>query len=265
MTETSLDPAILAYYQHRNDESQRLTRSAHGRVEFARTQELLRRFLPAAPARVLDVGGGTGVHARWLAEDGYSVRLIDPVPDHVTRASQLPGVEAAIGDARALDLPDNSVTAALLLGPLYHLVGVEDRVRALREARRTTCPGGVIAAAAINRYLPLLELSALGRLDEPALAACQDLVATGRHRDDPAGFTTAYFHHPDELAAEFRAAGLAEVTVLGVEGPSTPALDNVPIDQVDALLPSAIRCARAVEADPALIATSPHFLAIAYA
>lgn len=35
-----------------------------------RAQELLRRFLPPAPARVLDVGGGTGIHAEWLVRDG---------------------------------------------------------------------------------------------------------------------------------------------------------------------------------------------------
>ncbi len=62
------------------DEGSRLTRSPHGRLEFLRTQSLLRRFLPSVPARILDVGGGTGIHAAWLAEDGYEIDLIDPVP-----------------------------------------------------------------------------------------------------------------------------------------------------------------------------------------
>ena len=35
-----------------------------------------------------------------------------------------PGIDSVIADARALDLPDNSTDAVLLLGPLYHL---EDR------------------------------------------------------------------------------------------------------------------------------------------
>ncbi|WP_261808657.1 bifunctional 2-polyprenyl-6-hydroxyphenol methylase/3-demethylubiquinol 3-O-methyltransferase UbiG [Nonomuraea sp. C10] len=61
-----------------------------------------RSFAQPAPARVLDVGGGTGVHAEWLAADGYDVELIDPVPLHVARAERLPGVTARLGHARAL-------------------------------------------------------------------------------------------------------------------------------------------------------------------
>jgi len=41
--------------------------------------ELLLRLLPVAPARVLDVGGGPGVYASWLASLGYEVTLVDPV------------------------------------------------------------------------------------------------------------------------------------------------------------------------------------------
>ncbi len=65
MTDPVPDPMIQAFYRDRYDEDQRLVRSGHGRLEFARTQELLRRHLPPPPGRILDVGGGTGAHARW--------------------------------------------------------------------------------------------------------------------------------------------------------------------------------------------------------
>jgi 2-polyprenyl-3-methyl-5-hydroxy-6-metoxy-1,4-benzoquinol methylase len=32
------------------------------------------------PARIVDVGGATGVYARPLAEAGYQVNAVDPVP-----------------------------------------------------------------------------------------------------------------------------------------------------------------------------------------
>jgi ubiquinone/menaquinone biosynthesis C-methylase UbiE len=57
--------AISGYYD-RGGELDRLT-AGRGRLEFLRTQDVLRRLLPPSPARVLDVGGGTGVHARWRA------------------------------------------------------------------------------------------------------------------------------------------------------------------------------------------------------
>ena len=46
-------------------------RFRHNRLELLRTRELLQRQLPSPLAVVLDVGGGTGVHAAWLAGRGY--------------------------------------------------------------------------------------------------------------------------------------------------------------------------------------------------
>src|SRR5919201_6232747 len=57
------------------------------RIEFARTRELLERFLPPPPARVLDVGGGPGRYAAWMAGSGYAVHLVDPIPLHVEQAT----------------------------------------------------------------------------------------------------------------------------------------------------------------------------------
>ena len=146
-------------------EQQRLVRTPHGRLEFLRTQELLRRVLTPS-ASVLDVGGGTGVHAEWIARDGHQVHLIDVVPAHVEAAARLPGVTAAVGDARELAIEDGNVDVVLLLGPLYHLVEAVERARALAQARRVLRPGGVLAAAGISRYLSALELGSNGTLVE---------------------------------------------------------------------------------------------------
>src|SRR3954463_10956653 len=113
---------LRRFYAQEYVEDVRLTRSPHGRLEFARTVELLGRVLPAPPARVLDVGGGTGIHARWLAEAGYDVTLLDLMPEHVAQAARIEGVRAVVGDARALEAEDQAFDVVLLLGPLYHLV-----------------------------------------------------------------------------------------------------------------------------------------------
>jgi hypothetical protein len=57
---TDPDPLIHAFYRDRYVEDDRLSRTAHGQLEFLRTQELLRRYLPVPPATVLDGGGATG-------------------------------------------------------------------------------------------------------------------------------------------------------------------------------------------------------------
>src|SRR5688500_18301116 len=72
----------------RGGEAQRLSRGLN-RVELARTQEVVGtrlRSLGPPPRVVLDVGGGAGVYAYWLAQRGYEVHLLDPVPLHVDQA-----------------------------------------------------------------------------------------------------------------------------------------------------------------------------------
>ena len=68
-------PEILEYYA-RGEEDGRLAHRGHHRLELARMQDLLERLLPPPPASVLDVGGGSGVYAEWLAARGYAVTLI---------------------------------------------------------------------------------------------------------------------------------------------------------------------------------------------
>jgi SAM-dependent methyltransferase len=251
--------AMLAHYR-RGDEGARLSRTGHSRLELVRMRELLPRFLPPAPARVLDVGGATGVHAEWLAAAGYAVHLIDPVPEHVRAASAYGTFTATEGDARRLHEPDASVDAVLMLGPLYHLTSPDDRLAALREAHRVLRPGGVLLAAAIGRYMALLEWAATGGLTESVAAKLKPVVATGTH-DPSLGFTTAHFHLPDELRDEVTTAGFAHVRVIGIEGPSWPAVDAAAPDRAD-MIDSALRSARMVEADPAMLPASAHLLAV---
>ncbi|GGW51407.1 hypothetical protein GCM10010320_35110 [Streptomyces caelestis] len=66
---------------------------------------------------MLDVGGGSGVHAEWLAGDGYQVGLVDPVPLHLHQAARLPGIAVRAGDARALPTQDGAYDAVLLSAP----------------------------------------------------------------------------------------------------------------------------------------------------
>jgi SAM-dependent methyltransferase len=119
------------------------------------------------------------------------------------------------GDARCLSAQSNSADAVLLLGPLYHLVERSDRLMALREARRILKPKGVLIAAAISRFASLIDGLARGffRDSDFRKIVASDL-ATGQHRNptnQTAYFTTAYFHHPEELAAEVREASFTDI------------------------------------------------------
>ena len=73
------------------------------------------------------------------------------------------------------------------------------------EARRVLKPGGLVFAAAISRFAPLLDglRGAVFEREEFARIVERDL-ADGQHRNETgiaAFFTTAFFHEPGELAA----------------------------------------------------------------
>lgn len=88
-----IDPSIAEYY-HQAPEKHRLEQ---GRflLEELRTRELIERHARRPPATVLDVGAAAGAYALWLADAGYAVHLVDPVPrlvaEHSAAAPRAPG------------------------------------------------------------------------------------------------------------------------------------------------------------------------------
>jgi len=266
---SAFDPDIRAFYEA-YDEAARLGQGYFA-LEGARTRELLSRHLPPPPARVLDVGGAAGAYALWLAEQGYAVRLVDPVPRHVEQAraasaaARHPLAGAALGDARALEHEDGSADALLLLGPLYHL-DAADRGRALREAARVLAPGGVLCAAGISRFASLLDGLRAHVFDDPAfLDIVREDLASGRHLNNTGRieyFTTAFFHRPEELEAELRAAGFAEVAVYAVEGPGMLLPDFERRWADEAARAVLMEVVRTVEREPSMLGASPHLLGV---
>ncbi|MEV6959771.1 methyltransferase domain-containing protein [Streptomyces sp. NPDC051207] len=260
-------PEIVTFYAETINEADRLTTTADGRLELVRTQELLRRYLPLPPARVLDVGGGPGVHARWLMEDGYTVHLVDPVARHIEQAEQT-GATVELGDARALTAQDGTYDVVLLLGPLYHLLERADRDRAMAEALRVLKPGGLFAAAGINRFSALFEHVAYQHLHREGLRRnIADVLRTQVH-DGKKAFTRAYFHSWQQLRDEVTDAGFTDAEVFGVEGPAWSLLATTerhtgePLAD-SPLFESALTAARLAEPYPELMAASSHLLAVA--
>ena len=265
------DEREIAAYYDKGEEAGRL--GDWGRLEFARTMELLERYLPGPPAVVLDVGGAAGAYALPLARNGYEVHLVDPMELHVEQAraaSDRALASARVGDARDIDVGDASADAVLMLGPLYHLTERADRDRALAEAMRVLRPGGLLAAAAISRFASTIDGLARGFLLQPGFERIVERdVAEGQHRNPdrvPAWFTTAYFHRPEELENEVRGAGFELRALLAVEGPFGAGAEAGALDAwLDdpgrrALL---LRTIARVEAEPSLLGASPHLLAVA--
>ena len=258
---------VMDYYRQ-GGERDRLT-AGEGRLEYLRTWDVLARVLPPPPATVLDVGGATGVYAGPLAQAGYAVHVVDPVAEHVSAAAALAGVTSAVGDARALPVPDASVDAVLLLGPLYHLLTRTERVRAWREAARVVRPDGLVVGATISRFASLFDGFTKGYFADPRFEPIVDrTLVDGVHRNDDGAnrnwFTTAYFHRPEEIPGEVTDAGLAMERLVAAESPvwlAGPRLTEILADAeaTDLLL----RKLREIEAEPSMLGASSHLLAVA--
>jgi SAM-dependent methyltransferase len=96
----------------------------------------------ALPARVADLGAGTGILTAALVELGADVIAVEP--DQAMLAElrrRLPAVRSVEGKAEALPLPERSVDA-VLCGQAMHWF---DMARALPEIARVLTPGGVLA------------------------------------------------------------------------------------------------------------------------
>jgi ubiquinone/menaquinone biosynthesis C-methylase UbiE len=192
-----------------------------------------------------------------MAHHVEAARRLDASPGRVT---------AEVGDARALPAEDDTYDAVLLLGPLYHLTEREDRLLAWSEAQRVVRPGGFVCAAAISRFASLFDGLARGYLFDPRFGQIVERdLEDGQHRNPSDAlhwFTTAYFHHPDDLRQEAEDVGLEVIELVGVEGLAgwLPQLADqwATPEGRTAILQSA----RSVESEPALLGLSPHLITV---
>ena len=261
---------ILRYYQ-RTPEEPRLFKSS-GILEFTRSKEIIMRYLAPPPLMVLDVGGGPGAYACWMAQQGYEVHLIDPVPRHLSLAREAsrqqpesPIASVNLGDARRLDWHDESCDAVLLMGPLYHLTEADERQTALLEARRVLRPGGMVIGVGINKFAGIFNGLVNGYIDDPDFRQILERdLAEGQHRNSTSKdyFTTAYFHRPEEMESEISEAGFTVLDNVAVQGPGWLANGLEERMSDPEARERLLGLVRKLEREPSLAGVSQHFMVI---
>jgi ubiquinone/menaquinone biosynthesis C-methylase UbiE len=263
---------IQSYYGDQ-DERSRLS-NIWGQVEYVRTQRIINRYLESPPAVVLDIGGAAGRYACWLAREGYRVHLVDAVPLHVQQAvaasatqPETPIASCRVGDARHLEFADGLADAVLLMGPLYHLVSVQDRRRALAEAYRVLKNGGRLFAVGISRFASTIDGLFEGYYLDPVFRQImrRDLE-DGQHRnpsEKPGYFTDSFFHHPEELVAEVVGSGFELEALLAVEGISYMMKDLTESWSVESHREFLLEIIGKMEREPSLLGASPHLMCVA--
>lgn len=191
------------------------------------TWRYLERYLPPPGSNLIEIGCATGRYSLECARRGYKMLSYDLSPAMVARARQGAAeseldsrVEFKVADIRELtDLSPEAYDAALVMGPLYHLILREDRLLALRNVYRSLKKGGILISSWISRYGIFGQL-----LKEKAdivsfTEQINCLLELGYDLDFtrvPSNFR-GYFAVVDEIAPIHEEAGFSTLALAGVE------------------------------------------------
>jgi ubiquinone/menaquinone biosynthesis C-methylase UbiE len=264
---------IINYYMDYNEKDR--LKGNWGQLEFIRSQQIIKRYIPPPPAIILDIGGAAGEYSCWLARLGYKVHLVDPVAKHIEQARQAsakqqekPITNITIGDARQLPFTDSFADAALLMGPLYHLCEPEERLKALKEAYRVLKKSGLMFAVAISQFASIIDGLCSGYYqDADFRKIIQQDLKNGQHRNPTKNelyFTDAFFHHPEELRSETEQAGFKRQTIIGIEGIGYMMKNFDNSWNNNKYRDFLLAIIQKLETEPALIGASPHIMCVAY-
>lgn len=212
-----IDMALSNIEKHYNkhSEDKRLLRR-HGIVEFETTMFHIRRLVQPGQT-ILDVGAGTGRYTSALVAEGYKAKAVELVKRNIDVFLQRdPSADVVQGDARNMPfIPSDSYDATLLLGPLYHLIGDDEKLKALNEAKRVTKPGGLIFVAYLMNEYSILSYC----FDEERINSLlsKGVVDADYHIQTPEGELYDYVRIEDINRLDSM-AGLERVTIFSPEG-----------------------------------------------
>lgn len=202
-------------HYNKHPEDLRLLRR-HGIVEFETTMHHLRRFLKPG-MQLLDIGAGTGRYTSALMAEGYDVKAVELVKRNIqVFLDREPTADVVQGDARNMPfIPTASADVTLLLGPLYHLIGDEEKLKALTEAKRVTKPGGLIFVAYLMNEYSILSYC----FDEDRIGGLLEKGVVDRDFHIKAEADELYdYVRIDDINRLDAAAGLERVTIFSPDG-----------------------------------------------
>lgn len=263
---------VRAHYDRlAGEEWERLVQDAYHGLELRAALACLEDHLPAT-GHILDVGGGPGRYARELCRRGYTVTLLDLSEGCASLAREKLAAEppevaarlasAEVGDVRDLTrLPDRQFEAVLCLGgPLSHLLDLADRCLAVSELVRVASPGAPVILSVIG-YLGVLRTTLRDAPADLIKPVRQAVFSRGDHIYT-GGYCDSHFFWPEELQELAEEAGLETVELRAMEGLSSnlPEATNALAQHDDGRWERWLEILDATRHDPAVVATSEHFL-----
>ena len=126
---------LIEYYNKHNEDKRLKTK--HANIEYITAMKYIHEYIKEGYS-ILDVGAGTGAYSIPLRDEGFDVTAVELVKQNL-KYMEKANINCYQGTATDLSkFKDNSYDIVLLFGPMYHLLTMDEKVKALEEAKRVS-------------------------------------------------------------------------------------------------------------------------------
>lgn len=207
---------LIKYYNKFN-EDKRLTHR-HGIVEYITAKKYIDKYIKPN-SKIIDIGAGTGKYSIALYNEGHDVTAIELIKHNLmTLKKNCKEITSYQGNAINLSKEkDNTYDLVLLFGPLYHLINFEDKVKALKEAKRILKPNGIIM---ISYYMNEYAIIKHGFIENNILESKQNNEFDSTYHITPKDTDLYSMVRLEDIDLLNKTVGLKRLEIISQDGPS---------------------------------------------
>jgi ubiquinone/menaquinone biosynthesis C-methylase UbiE len=206
---------LIKYYNKFNEDKRLNTR--HGNIEFITAITYINKYIHK-DNKILDIGAGTGKYSIYFYNEGYDVTAVELVKHNLrVLEKKEPNIKAYQGNALNLKFPDNSFDIILLFGPMYHLIDFEDKLKALKEAKRVLKPNGkIFISYCMNEYAVITH----GFIENNIKESLKNNLLDKDYKITPATNDLYSFVRLEDINKLNKLSNLKRVKILSHDGPT---------------------------------------------
>ena len=205
---------LIKHYNKHNEDKRLKTK--HAQVEYITGLTYIKKYLKKGSS-ILDVGAATGAYSIPLYEDGYDITAFELVKHNLKEIEiKNPNIKCIQGNAIDLSkFKDNTFDGVILFGPLYHLISYEEKLQALKEAKRVCKNNGFIFISyCMNEYAVITHAFK----EKEILNIKNQLDESFKIINDPTDLYT--YVRLEDINKLMNAAKLERVKILSQDGPA---------------------------------------------
>jgi len=177
--------------------------------------------------KVFDCACGTGAYVFPLYELGADIWAYDLTPKHIKilnsklKEKGIFCINTGICNAEKLSqFSDEFFDTVICMGPLYHLMSVQEQKNCICECKRVVKKGGVVIFSYLNRFaiLPYVLKKDMKHFNSKTIEMFLANKCTYWKKDDFCFFTDSYYHIPEEIDEIMKSLDINKLWHIGSDG-----------------------------------------------